>query len=222
MIPILDAAGQMALDEAALLDEALEDSVVRVYRWAGPACTFGYARPFAEARAACDARGWGRVAPVRRATGGGIVFHDGDVTFSVVFPWDRGLAPETVYKNLHRGVHQALKARGAATALWSPPARPAGAAAACFARAEPMDLVAPDGTKLLGGALRKRGAKGLYQGSLRPGGLALPRAELEAAVAEGAARELGSAREDEPPAARAAAARALEGRYRSDAWNQRR
>jgi lipoate-protein ligase A len=221
-VPALDAAGQMALDEAALVAAPAGALALRVYRWTGNACTFGYSQPLHAARAACDARGWKDVAPVRRATGGGIVFHDGDVTFSVVFPWDRAWAPEAIYKNIHRGVHSALKAAGASTALWSPARRPLGAAAACFARAEPMDLVLDDGRKLLGGALRKRGLKGLYQGSLRPELLALPREAVVAAVADGVAREFGRAPSQDVPEEWLAAARELEPRYRSREWNERR
>ena len=212
----------MALDEAALLAAPIDALFLRVYRWSGPACTFGYSQSFRAARAACDARGWEDAAPVRRATGGGIVFHDGDLTFSLIFPWDRTCAPDAIYKNIHRGVHAALKAAGAVTALWSPPRRPLGAAVACFARPEPMDLVLPGGGKILGGALRKRGGKGLYQGSLRLEALPLPRAAVEAAVVDGVAREFGAAPSAELSAAWLDAARTLDERYRSREWNERR
>jgi len=212
----------MALDEAVLLAAPADALFLRVYRWSGIGCTFGYSQPYRSARAALDARGLKDVLPVRRATGGGIVFHDGDITFSVVFPWDRTLAPDTIYKNIHRGVHLSLKAAGASTSLWSPPRRPLGAAGACFTRAEPMDLVLPDGTKILGGALRKRGGKGLYQGSLRPETLSLPREAVEAAVMDGVAREFGAALSTELPESWLDAGRALEERYRSREWNERR
>lgn len=220
--PALDAAGQMALDEAALLESPAGALVLRVYRWAGRASTFGYGRPWSQARAALDERGWRDVEPVRRATGGGVVFHDRDLTFSLVFPWDRTLAPDHVYKNVHRGVYLGLKARGVEAAIWSPRERPCGVSPSCFARAEPMDLVDRDGRKLLGGALRKRGGKGLYQGSLRPEGLGLPAEELAAAIADGAAREFGREPLQAFPEAWRAAGRALEPRYRSAEWNRRR
>lgn len=208
--PVLDAAGHMALDEAILLGSAPGETVLRVYSWAGEACTFGYSQPYARAKAACRPG----IEPVRRATGGGIVFHDGDLTFSLVFPWDRTCAPETIYKNIHRGIHQALKARGVENGLWSPRTRPAGLAAACFARAETADLVDASDRKILGGALRKKGAKGLYQGSLRVAG-------SREAVVDGVTREFG------PPALALrpewlAAGRELEARYRSADWNERR
>lgn len=219
---VLDAAGHMALDEAALLAAPEDALVLRLYRWSAPACTFGYSQPFSAARSACDARGWTDVVPVRRATGGGIVFHDGDLTFSLVFPWARTWAPDAIYKNIHRGVHLGLKEIGARTFLNSPERRTLGAAAACFTRAEPMDLVLADGRKVLGGALRKRGGKGLYQGSLRPEAAAVPLADAEAAIADGIAREFGRAPSTEMPAAWRDAGRNLEARYRSREWNERR
>lgn len=219
---VLDAAGQMALDEAVLAAAPPDSLVLRVYRWPGTACTFGYSQPFRAARAACDARGWRAVAPVRRATGGGIVYHDGDVTFSLVFPWDRACAPEAIYKNVHRAVHLGLKEAGAGSALFSPQKRELGAAAACFSRAEPMDLVVDDGRKLLGGALRKRGGRGLYQGSLRPELVALPRAAVESAIAVGVAREFGRPATLDMAEEWRASGRELESRYRSREWNERR
>jgi lipoate-protein ligase A len=159
---------------------------------------------------------------VRRATGGGVVYHDGDVTFSLVFPWDRTLAPDHVYKNIHRGVYLALKDRGVKTALWSPREKPCGASPSCFARAEPMDLVDDSGAKLLGGALRKRAGKGLYQGSLRPEGLGLEAGDIQAAVLDGAAREFGKTPIIELPRTWRDEGRRLESRYRSTEWNQRR
>lgn len=212
----------MALDEALLMSAPAGALLLRFYRWSGPGCTFGYSQPFRAARAACDARGWKSVEPVRRATGGGIVFHDGDVTFSLVFPWDRTCAPDLIYKNVHRGVHAALKSAGRTTALWSPVNRPLGAAAACFTRAEPMDLVLDDGRKVLGGALRKRGGKGLYQGSLRPEALALPREAVEAAIADGVAREFGAAPSGELAPEWLELGKSLSERYASREWNHRR
>jgi hypothetical protein len=70
--------------------------------------------------------------------------------------------------------------------------------------------------------LRKRGTKGLYQGSLRPEALSLPRAAVEAAVADGVEREFGAAPSTELPDAWLDAGRALEERYRSREWNERR
>lgn len=212
----------MALDEAVLIESPSDALVLRFYDWSGPACTFGYSQPYRAAREACDARGWKDISPVRRSTGGGIVYHDGDITFSLVFPWDRLCAPDAVYKNIHRGVHAALKPLGVATALWSPMERPAGLSSACFARAEPIDLVAPDGRKVLGGALRKKAGKGLYQGSLRPEGLGLTAETLESAVLQGVAREFARTPATELPDEWLSAGRELETRYRSVEWNERR
>ncbi|PIR15243.1 MAG: hypothetical protein COV48_15465 [Elusimicrobia bacterium CG11_big_fil_rev_8_21_14_0_20_64_6] len=200
----------MALDEAVLLESPPGALVLRVYEWKGEACTFGFSQKYADAKAACK-KG---IEPVRRATGGGIVFHDGDVTFSLVFPWDRTCAPEAIYKNIHRGIHQALKARGTANGMWSPEKKPAGLSAACFARAETADLVDAGDRKILGGALRKKGAKGLYQGSLR---VRVP----PETILNGIEREFGRPSTDILPSW-LEAGRRLKARYLSVEWNERR
>ncbi|MEK7232501.1 MAG: hypothetical protein AAB268_01690 [Elusimicrobiota bacterium] len=206
----MDAAAHMALDEAVLLGSAPDALVLRIYEWKGEACTFGFSQKYADAKAACK-KG---IEPVRRATGGGIVFHDGDVTFSLVFPWDKTRAPETIYRNIHRGIHLALKARGTANGMWSSTGQAPGIAASCFARAEKDDLVDEDDNKIMGGALRKKGTKGLYQGSLR---VRVP----SEVVLDGITREFGPASlEIHSPWLEAG--ERLESRYRSAEWNERR
>jgi len=198
----------MALDEAVLEESPTDALVLRVYEWKGEGCTFGFSQKYSEVKALC-APG---VEPVRRATGGGVVFHDGDLTFSLVFPWDRTCAPEAIYKNIHRGIHQALKAAGTANGMAT--RRQEGIARDCFARAECADLVDAGDKKILGGALRKKGLKGLYQGSLRvrvPGGV----------VVDGIEREFGRPSLEILPSW-IEAGRRLEARYRSAEWNERR
>lgn len=213
----------MALDEAVFTSAPEGSLVLRFYRWAGPALTFGYSQPFSSARLAARAKGWADFPIVRRATGGGIVFHDGDVTFSLVFPWERLSAACLVYKNLHRAAHLGLKAAGIPTRLWSPRPAPApGPAAVCFSRAEPMDLVGEDGRKVLGGALRRKAGRGLYQGSLRPEALGVDAAVVEAAIARGIALEWGRAPRADLDEAWIASGAALAAKYRSEQWNQRR
>lgn len=215
-----DAAEQMALDEALLLGSPRNSLVLRFFRWAGPATTFGYSQSYDSACAAARAaRVDGPV--IRRATGGGVVFHDGDVTFSLVFPWPELSSPCLVYKNIHRGVHLGLKAIGQKSRLWSGAAAPGGLEKACFAAPEPMDLVTDEGVKTLGGALRRKGGRGLYQGSMRAEVFGRSREDLEGAIASGLESEF----ERPPFAPREEWASNLDARadkYRSEKWNRRR
>jgi len=77
-----DAAFNMALDEALLENVARLDSpVLRFYGWTEPAATFGYFQKYAEVERAT------LLCPlIRRPTGGGIVPHDADWTYSIAFP----------------------------------------------------------------------------------------------------------------------------------------
>lgn len=223
----LDAAGQMALDEAVLEADG-DGAALRFFSWAPAldpcAVTFGFSQAYADAETAARARLGGACVPlVRRATGGGVVFHGSDVTFSLVFPWPKLSDPSLVYKDIHLAVHLGFKAAGVATGLWSPSRAP-GLRPDCFAGPEPKDLVSPAGTKALGGALRRRRGRGLYQGSLRPEALGVSAAAAREAVAEGLAVAWKALFERRAPApsvsARAARLRAQ--RYATDQWNRRR
>lgn len=206
----------MALDEALLSSEG---AFGRLYRWAAPAVTFGFSQEWSFVVAEAARLGYPGNEFVRRATGGGIVSHDGrEITFSIVFPWERLSSPCFVYKNVHRGIHLGLKAIGVKTALKAGPAEgvPRPLEKACFTAPEPMDLLDDEGRKVLGGALRRKGTRGLYQGSLRIDTLGRPKEELEAAVMDGVLREFPDASFDPPDLPHDAA------KYSSEAWNKRR
>jgi lipoate-protein ligase A len=74
----------MAFDEALL--EAVHlagNPILRLYGWNEPAATFGYFQKWAEVAS------WIKLRPlIRRPTGGGLVPHDADWTYSLVFPPD--------------------------------------------------------------------------------------------------------------------------------------
>lgn len=226
--PALDAAGHMGLDEAILLDAPQDAVVLRFFQWARPAVTFGYAQRYQTAEDMAKQRGMAGADIVRRATGGGVVFHDGDLTFSIVFPWERLSSPSVIYKNIHRGVHLGLKAAKVESRLWSPGAK-AGTSSgsvlekACFVGTpEPMDLVREDGQKILGGALRRRGKAGLYQGSMRPDALVAPLRSLLTAIYDGLTKEFGNAPSlDLKPEWQEEGERLAE-KYRSVRWNKKR
>ena len=211
----------MALDEALLVCAPADSQILRYYRWAGPALSFGYSQPYAAAAAAARARGVAASAVVRRATGGGIVFHDGDLTFSLCFPWPRLSPPLDIYEKIHGGVLAGLRQLGITAQLWRPPTgTPQGRQAQCFTGPEPCDLTDARGRKILGGALRRRLGRGLYQGSLRLEGWLPP--DLEAAMTAGLASAWGREPSRTLDAACLKQAEKLAAKYQSEAWNQRR
>jgi lipoate-protein ligase A len=159
-----DAAFNMALDEALLEQAAtLGAPVLRFYGWTQPAATFGYFQHFAEIESAT------RLRPlVRRPTGGGLVPHDADWTYSIVFPpgheW-HGLRAEESYRRVHDWIRAAWCDLGVATelALCCKKERPGQ----CFAGYEKFDLLW-HGKKIAGAAQRRNKLGLLIQGSVQP------------------------------------------------------
>jgi lipoate-protein ligase A len=107
------AAMNMAIDEA-LLERAQVPSL-RLYRWDHPALSFGYFGRYADVSTYAPERDL-----VRRWTGGGIVLHGNDLTYSIVIPARDtmfGRSPMSIYEMVHRAIQDALVANGQAAAL---------------------------------------------------------------------------------------------------------
>ena len=173
--PPLNAYEQMALDES-LVSLRPEEITLRFYRWTpGPAVTFGYAQAYKDVCRLAAARGITQYI-VRRPTGGGVVFHEDDLTFSLIFP--SFLRPVEIYEKFHAFVQANLAQTGhTETALEGPVAkeayRPSSStgASACFQNPVENDVLNQRGEKILGGALRRFGSMLLYQGSLQMPGV---------------------------------------------------
>lgn len=215
-----DAAFNMAADEA-LLDGLAETALLRIYRWRGPAVSFGYFDPVNPVRAAYP--GWDLV---RRWTGGGVVEHGDDFTYSLLVPRTDGLTAlraEESYRLLHGIVAAAIAAAApalpplSAHALDEATAREP--ARACFVNAVRHDLLL-DGHKIAGAAQRRTRRGWLHQGSVQlPGDTSEVyerlRRTLPAALAvETQARSIRAGEE-------AAARRLAKEKYGTDAWLQR-
>ena len=84
----LDAYMNMAIDEAlysSFCDDPLAIPVFRIYQWKGPSFSIGVSQnPQAELDLEkCKTE---NVPYVRRMTGGGIIFHDDEITYSFIVP----------------------------------------------------------------------------------------------------------------------------------------
>lgn len=103
-----EGALNMALDQALL--ESVDDPMLRVYSWTAPSVTIGYAQKLDQLRPSLP--GW----PVtRRWTGGGVVYHDADHTYSVIVPASSPWAqtrPVESYRLIHGSLAAALVAAG--------------------------------------------------------------------------------------------------------------
>ncbi|MFN2621441.1 MAG: biotin/lipoate A/B protein ligase family protein [Chthoniobacterales bacterium] len=154
------AALNMAVDEALLA--ACAAPVLRFYRWRRPSISFGYFGRYAEVAAESERRDI-----VRRWTGGGIVPHGADFTYSLVVPRDHPFYQRSsleIYAAIHEAICRALQANGMEAFLAN------GAAPKiseeCFANAVRADVMS-DGQKIAGAAHRRTRAGLLHQGSIQ-------------------------------------------------------
>ena len=190
-----NAASNMASDEALL--EAMPRlgcPVLRFYSWSEPAASFGYFQKYAELERLTPLRPL-----VRRPTGGGLVPHDHDWTYSLTFPTNHewyGVAALESYRRVHEWLRAAFALLNESTEL-APQARKVGPGQ-CFAGFEHFDLLWR-GKKIAGAAQRRRRDGLLIQGSVQPPAASLARSEWERAMRRVAETEHGVVWEDLQP-----------------------
>ena len=122
MVFRLIESGKLPADQNMGLDEAILSAVsaraqlptLRFYGWEPPAVTLGYFQGLEDEvdREACERLG---VDVVRRVTGGGAVFHDAELTYSIALPLDHPLARPGIldsYRVLCAGIVEGLAVLG--------------------------------------------------------------------------------------------------------------
>ena len=150
----------MALDEVLLGDAS--SPLLRIYRWERAAVSFGYFGRFAPIAAA-----WPGREIVRRMTGGGIVPHGQDLTYSLIVPEGHPFAarsPRDVYHAVHETIGALLAGIGNAPMLAVPPGN--AGTGVCFESPAEFDLLV-HGRKIAGAALRRTKRGLLLQGSIQ-------------------------------------------------------
>lgn len=161
-------AMNMAID-AALLAGATPDRgpTLRFYRWSEPTLSLGYFQSIANRSEHVAS---GHLAVVRRASGGGAIIHDHELTYSLILPTDdksvRGAASD-IYRAVHAAFIECLAGFDVSAQRFGDTGRAAKPEEPflCFQRRNDEDLVV-SGYKVLGSAQR-RGPAGLLQhGSL--------------------------------------------------------
>jgi lipoate-protein ligase A len=160
------AAMNMAIDETLL--ETATVSTIRFYRWDHPALSFGYFGKFDDVAAYSDRD------CVRRWTGGGIVLHENDLTYSLIIPaTDQAFAEfsTSIYGKIHSALRDALRLTGklaTVAGIRDPSAgiRDAGYNGHCFANPVRDDVMF-EGRKVAGAAQRRTRRGLLQQGSVQ-------------------------------------------------------
>ncbi len=181
-----NAAENMATD-FLLLQRYPEPAAARFrhYGWHRPAFTFGYSQKIAYIRAQLPADE--TVELCRRPSGGGLVDHRHDWTYTLVIPRGHTLYDARAidsYRAIHAALADALVALGQPAKLQDrcpsnacannsensdslAPDSSAKGPTICFNRAELHDVIHPDTQAKIAGAAQKRSKHGLlFQGSL--------------------------------------------------------
>jgi len=201
------AVFNMAMDEI-LLRRLENRPLLRIYRWGRPSVSFGYFEKFAAVEAGHPGR-----EPVRRWTGGGVVPHGGDLTYSLLVPTDSPflrLRTADSYLAIHECIAHALDRAGISVSM-------AGGddqkiSRACFENATRHDILRA-GRKIAGAAQRRTKFGLLHQGSIQ-------NIELPATFAQTLAAEFARSAVERTIGTEAfEAARLLaETKYATEAW----
>jgi lipoate-protein ligase A len=190
-------AWNMAIDDV-LLSSAANDNVatLRFYGWSEPTLSLGYFQPLAARDGHEPSR---NCAIVRRASGGGAILHDRELTYSLALPASALMMGEggpRSHTDLYRIVHESLIAALAelgVTGAHRYGASPAIASAAhgepgpaepflCFERRTEHDVIL-QGAKIAGSAQRKRTSANGNSAILQHGSILLARSPAAPSLA---------------------------------------
>ena len=165
--PPASGAWNMAVDEVLLEWSAASGRCGwRFYGWEEPTLSLGYFQRYEDRRDHAASR---ECAAVRRASGGGAIVHDAELTYSVVVPGGHPLACRrlVLYEAVHAALVDVLAERGIAASVGSaPPGAPSQRQPfLCFQRRAPGDVLV-GGVKVAGSAQRRSSGAVLQHGSV--------------------------------------------------------
>ncbi|MCX7872196.1 MAG: hypothetical protein N2487_02805 [Verrucomicrobiae bacterium] len=159
-----DPRWNMAIDTVLLENaQTIARPLIRLYGWKTPAATFGFFQKQEEIEKITPIRPL-----VRRPTGGGLVPHINDFTYTIVIPkthnWYQLKATES-YKRVHTWLMKTLELLSVPTELAPQTVRPIRGQ--CFVGHEQYDIL-QNGQKIAGAAQRRTKTGLLIQGSVQP------------------------------------------------------
>ena len=174
------AAENMAWDEVLLgAAPELGQPLLRFYSWSEPAASFGYFQKISEVSQLTSLRPL-----IRRPTGGGLVPHEADWTYSLVFPpthrWYQLKAVDS-YERIHAWIQAAFARDGITTELALSTRKELPGL--CFIGAEQHDLLWHN-RKIAGAAQRRSRTGLLIQGSIQSPPPALAKADWQKAFCD--------------------------------------
>jgi lipoate-protein ligase A len=238
--PPADGAWNMAVDEVLLAAAAGGRCALRFYRWQPPTLSLGYFQAIDERRRHAASLG---CPVVRRASGGGAIVHDQEITYSIALPGEHPLAVGRMllYETVHQTLIEILADAGIRAELYRRPPQTGARCSCpflCFQRRAAGDVVV--GTaKVAGSAQRRLQGAVLQHGSLLLGrsaaapeldglrelsGLPLPDGPLIEAWTQRLHERLGLTWQRQPltDPQRAEAAELARRKYAAEAWTGRR
>ena len=177
----------MAMD-ATLLEQGSRwtQPILRFYGWTQAAASFGYFQRYAEIARTTTLRPL-----IRRPTAGGLVPHDADWTYSLLFPSSHSwyaLRAEESYQRLHEWVKESLQDWASDVVL--SPCCAKTQPGQCFAGPEKHDLVW-NSHKVAGAAQRRTREALLIQGSIQGLPSHIARSDWERSFLNAATRAWG-------------------------------
>jgi lipoate-protein ligase A len=153
--PLASGAWNMAVDEV-LLESAAESGGCwwRFYRWEEPTLSLGHFQTLDDRERHAASR---RCPVVRRASGGGAIVHDVELTYSLAVAAGHRLAQGRagLYRTVHATLVDVLAGFGIAASLWAGPHAPnENMPFLCFQRRAAGDVVC--GAAKIGGSAQRR------------------------------------------------------------------